>query len=109
MAEIQKIGHWFFASDRVMTICTPSGTTEGLFVFATPLPYRNEDIDWDLAMLENDLYPSDLLASCSVVALNGDKIVCDIPDNYALFITDDEAGEVGEREDEEIVIHWSKR
>ena len=92
-----------------MTICTPNGTTEGLFVFATPLPYKNGEEELDLAGLEEALLPSDMLESCVKVNLDGEHIVCDIPDNYALHITDDENGDWGERGDEEIIVHWSKR
>lgn len=114
MAEIQKIGEWFFASDRVMTINAREGrTTEGLFVFALPLPYceieDGEIVEYDLAHISENWYAEDIRWACAKVALDGEKIVCDIPDNCALFICDTEIGTPDEREGEELIVHWSKR
>lgn len=115
MAEIQKIGHWFFAADRVVTISAAQSGTAGLHLWATPLPYVDTDNEeHDLAWLEENLTPKEMQLKCVNVALDANgsdsraAIVCDIPDNYALFIGN-EYGEAGDHFDEEIVIHWSKR
>lgn len=115
MAEIQKIGHWFFASDRVATISASQSGIAGLYLWATPLPYVDTDNEeHDLAWLEEHRQPADMPDECVAVALDAEgsgsraAIVCDIPDNYALYIGD-ENGSESESEDESVIVHWSKR
>ena len=120
MAEIQKIGHWFFAADRVATISAPFAGGAKLYIFAFPLPYieYNEEgsdiVDtYDLERLQKEAFlPLDMANCVSVVEWDDATlpiIVCDIPDNYALFVTDNESGDVDTLIDVPIAVSWSKR
>lgn len=111
MAEIQKIGHWFFAADRVATI---GCYFTGLRLWATPLPFINDDgeevgVEW----LDENIVPSDIMGDCVSVDMSDGHaavIICDIPDNYALYIGDENGDAPAEGVyDEPLPVHWSKR
>lgn len=99
-----------------MTIDFMDGT-ENLFVFATPVPYcwiddDGEMVEVSLEELNNEddfWYANDTLSPAIKVALEGGHIVCDIPDNYALFVTDNEEGGSSDSDGAEFVVWWSKR
>lgn len=108
MKEIQEVGKWFAAKEKVATIKVPAVP---FHIFAVPTIYNTIGTG-SLDMLNNNhVYPADILDTCIHVECEKITDIYDgFPDAYAVFITDNAEGNAPTTHDgDDVQVWWSLR